>query len=312
MKIAVIGAGAMGCLYGGYFSKNNDVFMIDSYQPQVDAINEHGIIIEETDGAEKVCRVTAYPSGAYENTVDLAVIFVKSTYTADALEANRNVFGRNTIVMTLQNGAGNDRKIEKIVPKENVIIGTSKHNAVNLGNGRTKHTAAGITTIGSNYHREDTVAVIADTLQKADLSVEVSDDIQRIIWSKLFVNLSVNTFTAITETPIGYMIKNDYAWDFARRLIYEAVEVAEADGTYFDRREVLNMVHQVCVDAGDGYSSMYQDRRRHVKMEIDAINGAIVEQAKIYGVPTPYNALIVDLIHAIEGSYDIYYKTEGK
>ncbi len=110
--------------------------------------------------------------------------------------------------------------------------------------------------------------------------------------------------TAITETPIGYMIKNDYAWNFAKRLIYEAVEVAEADGTYFDRREALAMVHKVCEDAGDGYSSMYQDKKKHIRTEIDAINGAIVEQAKQYGVSTPYNTLIVDLIHAIEGGYE--------
>ncbi len=76
--------------------------------------------------------------------------------------------------------------------------------------------------------------------------------------------------------------------------------------TYFDRREALEMVKSVCETAGGGYSSMYQDRKNHVKMEIDAINGAIVEQAKRYGVPTPYNTLIVDLIHAIEGAYDIY------
>lgn len=120
------------------------------------------------------------------------------------------------------------------------------------------------------------------------------------------MNLSVNTLTAITETPIGYMIKNQHAWDFAKRLIYEAVEVAEADGTYFDRREALDMVKNVCVSAGEGYSSMYQDRKKRVKMEIDAINGAIVEQAKQYGVPTPYNTLIVDLIHAIEGAYEFY------
>ena len=102
------------------------------------------------------------------------------------------------------------------------------------------------------------------------------------------------------------MIQNDSAWNFAKRLVYEAVEVAEADGTYFDRREALEMVREVCIKAGAGYSSMYQDRKRKIKMEIDAINGAIVEQAKLYGVPTPYNSLIVDLIHAVEGAYDLY------
>lgn len=307
MKIAVIGAGAMGCLYGAYLSKQHQVFMIDALESQVTAIQQSGITIEEQNG-EKVNfpRVQAYLSGQCDVAMDLIIVFVKSTYTQVALEQNQNLFQDSTLVMTLQNGAGNDRLIQQYVKPENIIIGTSKHNAVNLGLGQIKHPAFGITTIGSNHNADKQVALAQGALLEASFAVEATDDIQRIIWSKLLVNLSVNTFTAITQTPIGYMIKNEHAWDFAKRLIYEAIEVAEADGTYFDRREALNMVKSVCETAGDGYSSMYQDRKNQVKMEIDAINGAIVEQAKHYGVPTPYNTLIVDLIHAMEGAYGLY------
>ena len=77
------------------------------------------------------------------------------------------------------------------------------------------------------------------------------------------------------------MIDNHYAWDFAEKMICEAVDVAEADGTHFSYMEVLNMVHHVCEDAGKGYSSMSQDVMNCRKTEIDAINGAIVEQAKL-------------------------------
>ncbi len=307
MNIAVIGAGAMGCLYGAYLSKHHEVCMIDTLQSQVDAIAEHGITLQEADGSQVVfANVGAALSGQCTQQFDMVIVFVKSTYTEQALAQNSGLFKPTTLVMTLQNGAGNDRIIEKYVPQDNIIIGTSKHNAVNLGQGSVKHPAAGVTTIGSNHEASEQVDVAARALREAGFSVDVTDDIQRIIWSKLLVNLSVNTFTAITQTPIGYMIKNQHAWDFAKRLIYEAIEVAEADGTYFDRREALAMVRGVCETAGDGYSSMYQDRKHHIKMEIDAINGAIVEQAKRYGVPTPYNTLIVALIHAIEGAYDLY------
>lgn len=303
MKIVVIGAGAMGCLYGAYLSRENEVVMLDSYQPQVDAIRTGGITVTETDGSSRnFAAVQACASGAYAGTADLVIVFVKSTYTEQALAANQALFGPDTIVMTLQNGAGNDRKIARYVKPENVVIGTSKHNSVNLGGGCIRHAGAGVTTIGSNYGADANLQKVARLLGDSGLETEISDDIQRIIWSKLFVNLSINTFTAITETPIGYMIKNKYAWDFAKRLIYEAVDVAEEDGTYFDRREVLESVRKVCVQAENGYSSMYQDRKRGIKTEIDAINGAIVEQAKIYGVAVPYNSLIVDLIHAIEGA----------
>lgn len=311
MKIVIIGAGAMGCLYGAYLSEKHDVVMLDSYQPQVDAINENGITIVESDGTQRhYPKAKACMSGEYEGDADLVIVFVKSTFSDVALEANRSLFGPHTIAMTLQNGAGNDRKIAQYAPPENVIIGTSKHNAVNMGNGISRHGGAGATTIGTNFNAGDKLQIVADLFDECGIEVEISDDIQRIIWSKLFVNLSINTFTAITETPIGFMIKDKHAWDFAKRLIYEAVDVAEEDGTYFDRREVLESVRAVCEHAANGYSSMYQDRKRGVKTEIDAINGAIVEQAKLYGVSVPYNTLIVSLIHAIEGA-DAFKRENG-
>ena len=237
-------------------------------------------------------------------------MFVKSTFTEDALRDNKKLFGDKTLVMTLQNGAGNDRKIAKYVNKKNIIIGTSKHNSVNLGGGKVRHSGSGETTIGSNLENNTNLDKIQAILEESGFKVEKTNDIQRVIWSKLFVNLSINTFTAITRAPIGSMIENKYAWDFAEKMICEAVDVAEADGTHFSYREVLNMVHHVCEDAGKGYSSMSQDVMNCRLTEIDAINGAIVEQAKLYNVKVHYNSLIVDLIHAIEGAYQ--YHKDGK
>ena len=311
MKIVIIGAGAMGCLYGAYLSRKHEVIMLDSFDKQVEAINQNGITVLEEDGTgNKFTNVKACISGEYKEAADLVVVFVKSTFTEDALRDNKKLFGDKTLVMTLQNGAGNDRKIAKYVNKKNIIIGTSKHNSVNLGGGKVRHSGSGETTIGSNLENNTNLDKIQAILEESGFKVEKTNDIQRVIWSKLFVNLSINTFTAITRAPIGSMIENKYAWDFAEKMICEAVDVAEADGTHFSYREVLNMVHHVCEDAGKGYSSMSQDVMNCRLTEIDAINGAIVEQAKLYNVKVHYNSLIVDLIHAIEGAYQ--YHKEGK
>lgn len=303
MKIAVLGAGAMGCLYGAYLSKQNDVTLFDVYEPQVDSVKEHGLVMLEGE-KETTYSIKAELNGTNIGAVDLCVVFVKATQTYDAVKENQTLIDDHTLVLTLQNGAGNDRDILNFARKENIIIGTSKHNSVSLGLGKVHHTASGITMLGTMDANSSKDTIVADVLNAVGLKAEVSDDIQRIIWSKLFVNMSINTLTALLQTKIGYMIRNKHAWDFARRVVYEGVEVAEADGTYFDRRETLEMVRQVCIDAGDGYASMYQDRKNKRITEIDKINGAVVEQAKLYGVPTPYNALIVDLIHAIEGTYE--------
>lgn len=307
MKIAIIGAGAMGCYFGGYLSSHHEVVFLDSYEPQVHSINENGVTIEEYDGRIVHFKsVKAFMSGTYKDAVDLVLVLVKSTYTEEAMVVNRDLFTENVIAITLQNGAGNDRIISKFVNSNNVIIGTTTNNCVNLGSGKSRHSGNGKVTIGSNAQNNALLEGISQTFNDCQLTTEISNDIQRVIWTKLFVNLSINSLTALIQTPIGYMVKNESAWNFAKRLIYEAVEVAEADGTYFDRREVLEMVKKVCIEQGEGYSSMYQDRQRKVQMEIDAINGAIVRQARLYGVPTPYNSLIVDLIHAVEGAYDLY------
>lgn len=307
MKIAVLGSGAMGCYFGGYLSEKNEVIFIDKLDSVVDSINQNGVRIEEVDGKEKnFLNVKAYKSGTCPEKVDLVIVLVKTTYTEETLIENRDLFLTDTKAITLQNGAGNDRKIAKFVDSRQIVIGTTTNNCVNLGLGHIRHSGMGKTIFGSNEGNMDILNLISSLFSVSGLDNEISTDIQRVIWRKLFVNLSINSFTALIQTPIGYMAKNEYAWNFAKRLIYEAVEVAEADGTYFDRREVLEYVHKVIVEQGNGYSSMYQDRQRKNKMEIDSINGMIVEQAKKYGVPTPYNALIVDLIHAVEGAYEFY------
>ena len=110
MKIAVVGAGAMGCLYGAYLSTKHEVTMVDSYLPQVEAIREHGITIIEKDGTKRAfTTVKAAASGEVKEHMDLVIVFVKSTYTEEALAQNATLFQPDTLVMTLQNGAGNDR-----------------------------------------------------------------------------------------------------------------------------------------------------------------------------------------------------------
>ena len=103
---------------------------------------------------------------------------------------------------------------------ERILVGTTRHNSVNLDKGNIRHSGSGVTFIGSNTNSscaDDIVGVF----NKSGLESEKSDDIQRIIWSKLFVNLSINSFTAITKAPIGSMIENEHAWFFAEKLIHE-------------------------------------------------------------------------------------------
>ncbi|MBE5901512.1 MAG: 2-dehydropantoate 2-reductase [Lachnospiraceae bacterium] len=312
MRIAIIGAGAIGCLYGAYLSRNNEVYMLCRRQKVVDAINKEGLTVFEADGRkEKYTNVHACLSGECKAEIDLILVIVKGMDTKSAMEANHNIIKANTMVMTLQNGGGNDRKLAEFVPMEKVIIGTTRHNSVNLDNGNIRHSGSGPTYIGSNDRKTD-LNGIKQVFEEAGLETIVSDNIQRIIWSKLFFNLSINTFTAITKSPFGFAIENDYAWNFVEKLICEAIDVAEADGQHFSYLEILNSVHKTCESVATGFSSMSQDVMNCRKTEVDAINGFVVDRANVHNVPTPYNNFVINLIHSIEGTYKEQIKPQIK
>ncbi|MDO4357125.1 MAG: 2-dehydropantoate 2-reductase [Clostridia bacterium] len=306
MKIAVLGAGAMGSLYGTYLSRAHEVTMLDAYQPQVDAINAKGITMLDREGQETNVRVKAVPSGADIGAQDLVVVFVKSTQTYEAMKENQRLIGPHTVVMTLQNGAGNNRDIANFIDPDRIIVGTSSHNSVGQGLGRFYHSGNGPTNIGPNVpgaQADAAVERVAEALRACGLEVNVIENIQRILWSKLFVNCGLNGLTCMLNCRLQEMLENDALWDLCRRIVYECVMVAEADGTYFERREALEIVRQVAVKDATGLASMVQDRRNRRRTEIDKINGTVVRLAEQYHLDAPYNRMLVEMVHAVEQNY---------
>ncbi|QNK40307.1 ketopantoate reductase family protein [Caproicibacter fermentans] len=306
MKVAIIGAGAMGSLYGVYLASRHEVTLLDSYRPQVDAINQNGLTKVEKDDGETNVRVKAVPSGSGIGVQELVIVFVKSIHTKDAMQENRGLIGPDTIVMTLQNGAGNNRDIAAFVPRERIVVGTSSHNSVTVGPAKIFHSGCGPTNIGPEKPGEEggrAVEKAAQALRACGLEVNVMENIQKILWSKLFVNCGVNALSALMQCKIGEVAGNPTLWKICTRIVYECVLVAEADGTYFDRKEALENVKKIILADADGYASMYQDRQHQRRTEIDKINGVVAGLAAEYGLDAPYNRMLVDLIHGVEQSW---------
>lgn len=306
MKIAILGAGAMGSLYGTYLSARHEVTLLDSYQPQVDAINKNGLIKIEKDNSECKYTLRAVTSGTDIGVQDLVIVFVKSIHTLDAIKENLAIIGPETIVMTLQNGAGNNRDIAHFVKKEHIIVGTSSHNSVSKGAGRIFHSGCGPTNIGPDFPCERSlkaVSIAAEAMRKCGLTVQVMDNIQHVLWGKLFVNCGLNALSAIMQCKLGEIETNPYLWKLCTQVVDECVLVAKADGTHFDRTEALNSVRAVCVHDSQGLASMYQDCQNKRRTEIDKINGVVVSLGQTYSIDTPYNQILVDMVHAIEETY---------
>lgn len=306
MKIAILGAGAMGSLYAAYLSAQNQVTLLDSYQPMVDAVNANGIVKQEPDGTQAVFAAKAVPSGREIGVQDLVLVFVKSIQTYQAVKENLTLIGPETIVMTLQNGAGNNRDIAHFVDPEQIIVGTSSHNSVGKGLGVIYHSGSGPTNIGPDKLTEAAmvrVNRVAENFRSCGLEVVVTENIQRVLWSKLFVNCGINAMTAIMDSPIGAVYTNPEMWNICTRVVYETVLVAEADGTFFHRDEALDIVRRVAINDATGYSSMWQDRHNRRRTEIDKINGTVVALGNQYQIDTSYNKMLVNMMHAIEQSY---------
>ena len=147
MRIAVIGAGAMGSIYGGRLSLKNDVYLIDTNPAVIEAVNTGGLVLEE-NGQDNTYSPKALTSAAGLEPVDLVILFVKALYSKAALSGNRNIIGPDTYLMTLQNGSGHEDILSEFATTERIIIGTTEDNGAVLSPGHIRHGGKGNTNIG--------------------------------------------------------------------------------------------------------------------------------------------------------------------
>lgn len=300
MKIAVLGCGAMGMLIGGYLSQHNEVYLVDIDKERVDAVNRGGISIAQPDGSSLLVHPHAVVETAEVGAADLVIIFVKSMYSQAALTANKTLFGENTYLMTLQNGAGHDEVMRQFVSPEHVVIGTTKHNSSISGMHEISHGASGITCIGSIADCNEKLQPIADAFSACGLETVVEENIQKLIWAKLFVNSSISALTGALQVPIGFMADCAAATEMMQTLVREAVTVANAQGLDFSEEAVQKSVYDLAKSSPNGLTSIYADLRDGRKTEVDTISGAVVRAGIQTGTPTPSHAFLVQMIHAME------------
>ena len=290
----------MGTLFGGYLSKENEVLLIDRDTAKVDAITQGGIRINEPDGNITTAGPKTAISAAGLGPMDLVIVLVKAMHSRFALESNRRLMGPDTYVLSLQNGAGHDGVIKDFVAEDKIVIGTTQHNASLIEPGVIHHGGGGKTFIGSMRGSGAGLKPIAGTFNRCGFETEISGNIQRKIWEKLFLNASASVLTAILQTKLGFVIENEHAWRLAGQLIREAVAVANAEGLAFEHDRILDAVRTAVEKAKDGYTSIYADIRDGRKTEVDSISGAVVAAGRRNHVPAPGHEFVVELIHAME------------
>lgn len=300
MKIAVLGAGAMGSLFGGYLSAHNTVWLVDVDAQRVEQISRQGVAICE--GEE---RRTYHPVAVKETSslepVDLVIVFVKAMVSDVALRENKHLIGENTYLMTLQNGMGHEEKLLRFAPANRVIIGTTQHNSSMNPDGSVQHGGGGDTTIGLLDGTGASLAPIAEALAACGFATVISESVKEKIWKKLFLNTAASSLTAVLQVPLGFILENAHARFLMHALVKEAVATANAEGCgSFDAAQEIEVIETVLANARNGYTSIYSDIKRGARTEVDTISGAVIAAAKRYHVPVPLHEAIVALIHALE------------
>lgn len=303
MKIAIIGAGAMGCLYGAKLSESleNEVILIDIWKDHIEEINKNGLIMEESGKELHYKRLRGTLDAAEAGICDLAVIFVKSTSTGIGVRSNIAVFGPNTVALTLQNGLGNIDIISNEIGTQNVIGGTTAHGATILGPGRIFHAGSGKTLIGETSGiSTNRIRHIADAFIKASLDTEVSNNILGLIWDKLLVNVGINALTGLTGLYNGELLDYPEIEILLEAAVKEAESVAVAKGIKLGFLDPIGHTKEVCEATAANKSSMLQDILNKQQTEIDMINGMIVQEGISLGISTPVNMTLTNLIRFIQ------------
>ncbi len=299
MNVAILGAGAMGMLFGGYLSRQNEVWLLDTEPNRVCKINADGVTIRE-NGTDRVFRPHAATDSASLGEMDLVLVFVKAMHTLPALEANKRLIGAGTYLMTLQNGARHESKLLRFADPDHVIIGTTQHNSSILANGWVNHGGGGKTSIGLLGGGSERIAPIAESFTACGFDCKISDEVKRQIWSKLFLNTAASSLTALLQVPLGFILDDPYACGVMEKLAREAVAVACAEGVSFDAEQVVAEIKAVLANSRGGYTSIYADLKNGARTEVDTISGSVVSAARELGIPVPCHEMLVGLIHAME------------
>jgi 2-dehydropantoate 2-reductase len=308
MNIVILGAGAIGSLFGGLLSKKNNVSLIGK-KVHVQAIKENGLKITgktqlnvKTSAEDSIKKINFSP--------DLLILTVKAYDTENAIKDAKSIIGANTVVLSLQNGLDNVDKICKIVSREKIIAGVTTHGAFFSKPGLIKHTGSGETILGElDRKKTKRIKHIADLFNEAGIKTKISTNIVREIWIKAIVNSSINPLTTFFQCKNGYILENPILENLVERVCEESTDVANNDGIQLSHQDMIKKTKEVILSTSENYSSMLQSFTKGGKTEIDSINGKIIHMGKRNNAKTSINELLVYLVKSLRekhGTYRIY------
>ena len=300
MQVTVIGAGAMGSLFGALLQRaGNAVTLVDVRSEHVAALRKRDLTIEDPDGSRIAVRVPATTDTGAALTADLFVLLVKTPFTAAALKPFAGRIPARAMVLTLQNGIGNDEAITRALGRRvQITLGVTAQTATSLGPTTVRHRSSGPTIIGlPDGQRPAELEAIVATFSDAGIPTRMTRHIFEHVWQKLLVNVGINALTALANLPNGGLFTDPEMATLVRRLVGEAANVMRAEGIPAPPRDPVDFVRAVAEATKTDHSSMLEDLLAGRRTEIDAINGAIVRLGERHGIDVTANRVVTALVH---------------
>lgn len=293
-SVLIVGTGALASLFAARLAPHSKVTMLGSWPEGIKALRASGVILVEGDKETSFAiKVTDDPQACGRHR--LALVLVKSWQTARAAAQLRQCLTADGVALSLQNGYGNLQVLQEALGARRATLGATTAGATLLAPGRVRAGGEGFIHLVAHEGLEPLVSVF----QSAGFDIDVSDDVDSLMWGKLVINAAINPLTGILGVPNGQLLEPAPLTELMGAAAEEAAAVAHALGVRLPYRDPTAMVTYIARTTAANHSSMLQDVMRGAPTEIEAISGAIVRQGEQAGVPTPVNRILRTLVSAV-------------
>jgi 2-dehydropantoate 2-reductase len=309
MRLVILGAGQMGAIYGAAAHENgNDASFVDVDDAVVNAINTHGLRIDRRNGRSDVYRIKAEREPiANGGPADVVLVMVKGWATASAAARVAPAVDAHTIILTLQNGLGNEETLRNAFPTNEILIGVSVHTVITHAAGHYSHTGVRDTYLGPSSQTGMASATrVASLFARDDFPVHVLPEagIRTEQWGKFVLNCASLPTMALTRLPTSAAADVEGLFEHMDDVTRETCEIGQAEGIDLDAEERVAFQHELFRTAG-GRASMLGDVFARRRTEIDTINGAAIRFAEKHGLAAPLNRTLFKLVKGLEYSFEI-------
>jgi 2-dehydropantoate 2-reductase len=308
-RVAVLGAGAVGCYYGGLLARAGNPVRLVGRPAHVEAIRRDGLVIEWADRRETI-RTDATTDVAAVHEAGVVLVCVKSPDTDAAALSLRPHLAPDAILVTLQNGVDNAERLRAVLP-QTVFAAVVYVGAYMSAPGVVRHTGRGDLVLGAA--RADAarpgvgerLSGVAAMFEAAGIACPLSADIDAALWTKLVINCAFNAVSALGRARYGRMAREPAVRALMEGAVRETVAVARASGVGLDERRLIDAVWGVADALAQQYSSTAQDVLRGKPTEIDALNGFVAARGAALGVDVPINRTLFALVKLREAGDDL-------